>query len=499
MSRFRADRLAKLEQMRAMGVEPYGGAYPDTSAAAQLVASYSADEEGTRARVAGRLAAIRGHGKSTFADVRDWSGKIQVHVGLDRVGEEQYALVRLLDIGDIIGAEGQLGQTRTGEVTVFAERVTILSKALLPLPEKYHGLRDIEIRSRHRSLDLIANPESMKQALDRSRIVSAIRQFLIDRGFVEVETPMMQPIPGGAAALPFITHHNALDIDLYLRVSPELYLKRLLCGGMERVFEINRNFRNEGVDSRHTQEFTMLEIYQAYADYEVMMKLVEDMVTRVASGVTGKLKVRFGEQEIDLAAPWPRLRFGQAMEDYAGVDMFDEAAVREKARSLGVEDAETAPPIALIDEVFKLAAEPHLTGPVFLTHHPAELAPLCRRSAEDPRVSERFEVFVAGFELGNAYTELNDPAVQRREFERQLDRRDEGTVGRIDEDFLLALEHGMPPAGGMGVGIDRLLMLLLERTSLRDVILFPLMRPPHMRPPHMRPEQPQGEATPPEP
>jgi len=489
VSRFKADRLAKLEQMRAMGVEPYGTAYPDASPAAELAASYSEQQQGTAARVAGRLAAVRGHGKSTFADVRDWSGKIQVHIGLDRVGERQYALVKLLDIGDIIGVDGRLGKTRTGEVTVFAERVTVLSKALLPPPEKYHGLRDIELRSRHRSLDLTANPESMKQALDRSRIVRAIRQFLIDRGFVEVETPMMQPIPGGAAARPFITHHNALDMDLYLRISPELYLKRLVCGGMERVFEINRNFRNEGVSNKHNPEFTMLEVYQAYADYEVMMKLVEDMVTGVAGDVTGKLKVRFGEREIDLSPPWPRLRFADAMEKYAGLDMFDADAVRDKAQSLGVEDAATASPIALMDEVFKLTAEPHLSGPVFVTHHPAELAPLCRRSAEDPRVSERFEVFAAGFELANAYTELNDPVAQRRELERQLERRDEGTVGRIDEDFLLALEHGMPPAGGMGVGIDRLLMLLLEKTSLRDVILFPLMRP----------GRPRGEATPPGP
>ena len=477
MSKLREDRRAKLEQMKAAGVAPYGAAYPDTSPAGELVASYADEKEGTPARAAGRLMSIRGHGKSTFADLRDWTGKIQVHFGLSRMGEESYGVVKLLDLGDLVGVEGPLGKTRTGEVTIFAERLTVLAKSLLPLPEKFHGLRDIETRSRHRSLDLIANPESMTQALGRSRVVDAVRRFLSDRGFVEVETPMMQVIPGGATALPFITHHNALDIDLYLRISPELYLKRLLCGGMERVFEINRNFRNEGVSNKHNPEFTMLELYQAYADYEVMMALVEEMVTSIARDVTGKMKVQVGELTIDLSPPWPRVRFAEAMETYAGVDLFDEDAVRGRARSLEVDGADTASLIAVIDEVFKQTVEPNLVNPTFLTHHPAELAPLCRRSPDDPRVSERFEVFAAGFELANAYTELNDPAVQRAAFERQLERRDEGTIGRIDEDFLLALEHGMPPAGGMGVGIDRLLMLLLGKTSLRDVILFPLMRP----------------------
>jgi len=477
MSKLREDRRAKLEQMKAAGVAPYGAAYPDTSPAGELVASYADEKEGTPARAAGRLMSIRGHGKSTFADLRDWTGKIQVHFGLSRMGEESYGVVKLLDLGDLVGVEGPLGKTRTGEVTIFAETLTVLAKSLLPLPEKFHGLRDIETRSRHRSLDLIANPESMTQALGRSRVVDAVRRFLSDRGFVEVETPMMQVIPGGATALPFITHHNALDIDLYLRISPELYLKRLLCGGMERVFEINRNFRNEGVSNKHNPEFTMLELYQAYADYEVMMALVEEMVTSIARDVTGKMKVQVGELTIDLSPPWPRVRFAEAMETYAGVDLFDEDAVRGRARSLEVDGADTASLIAVIDEVFKQTVEPNLVNPTFLTHHPAELAPLCRRSPDDPRVSERFEVFAAGFELANAYTELNDPAVQRAAFERQLERRDEGTIGRIDEDFLLALEHGMPPAGGMGVGIDRLLMLLLGKTSLRDVILFPLMRP----------------------
>jgi len=481
MSKLVDDRMAKLQRIREMGIDPYGGVYTDTAPAAQLVNSYTDEQEGAAARVAGRLMAIRGHGKSTFADLHDWTGKLQVHFGLNRVGEAQYELVRQLDLGDIVGVDGRLAKTRTGEVTLFAETVTLLAKAVRPLPEKYHGLRDIETRSRHRSLDLIANPQSMQQALKRSQVVSGIRRLLTDRGFFEVETPMMQPIPGGAVARPFITHHNALDIDLYLRISPELYLKRLLCGGMERVFEINRNFRNEGVSNKHNPEFTMLEVYQAYADYSVMMQLVEDMVTQLARDVTGKLTVQLGEQPIDLSPPWPRLRFADALQQYAEVDLFDAEAVRDKARSLGVEDAQSLPPMACVDEIFKLAVEPQLINPVFLTHHPAEMAPLCRRSADDPRVSERFEVFVAGFELANAYTELNDPVVQRREFEEQLGRRDEGTIGRIDEDFLLALEQGMPPAGGMGVGIDRLLMLLLEKTSLRDVILFPLMRPeaPH--------------------
>jgi len=477
MSKFRDDRLAKLEQMRAMGVEPFGQAYADSTPARQLAESYTGEREGAAARAAGRLTAIRSHGKSTFADLSDWTGKVQVHIGQKRVGEEQYALVKLLDIGDIIGVEGQIGKTRTGEVTIFADKLTMLSKALLPLPEKFHGLRDIEARSRHRSVDLIANPESMQHALNRTRILKAIRDFLDARGFAEVETPMMQKIPGGAAALPFITHHNALDIDLYLRIAPELYLKRLLCGGMERVFEINRNFRNEGVSNKHNPEFTMLELYQAYADYEVMMRLAEDMVTSIARDIMGKMTFRLGGHEIDVTPPWPRLKFADGMKEHAGVDMFDDEAVRTKARALGVEDVDKASHIELVDAVFKQTVEPTLVNPTFLVHHPAEMAPLCRRSPGDPRVSERFEIFIAGFELGNAYTELNDPIAQREALEAQLERRDEGTIGSIDEDFLLALEHGMPPAGGMGIGIDRLLMLLLEKASVRDVILFPLMRP----------------------
>jgi len=483
MSKQRDDRLAKLEQMRAMGVEPFGQAYSSTTPAAELAASYTDEKEGTDVRTAGRLTAVRGHGKSTFADLRDWTGKIQINMSQGRLGDEAYGLVKLLDIGDLIGVEGQIAKTRTGEITIFVTRLTVLSKALLPLPEKFHGLRDIETRSRHRSLDLVANPESMEQALDRIKILQAIRRYLTDRCFVEVETPMMQSIPGGAVARPFITHHNALDIDLYLRVSPELYLKRLLCGGMERVFEINRNFRNEGISHKHNPEFTMLEAYQAYADYNVMMELVEGMVTSVAQEVRGRLVFQFGEWQIDLTPPWPRLRFADAIQERAGIDMFDEAAVRAKARELGIENAGTLHTDPLLDEIFKQLVEPHLVNPVFLTHHPASMAPLCRQSPEDPRVSERFEVMVAGFELANAYTEQNDPVVQRREFEKQLARREEGTVGRIDEDFLYALEHGMPPAGGLGVGIDRLLMLLLEKTSLRDVILFPLMRPELSREP----------------
>ena len=493
MSKLRDDRLAKLEQMRTLGIEPYGAAYPGSTPAGQLVDSYIDDAEGSPVKAAGRLTAIRGHGKSTFADLTDWTGKVQVHLSLKRVGEDQYAIAKLLDIGDVIGVEGQIARTRSGEVTIFADKFTVLSKALLPLPEKFHGLRDIEARSRHRSVDLIANPESMQLALDRTRIIKAVRDFLAAQGFAEVETPMMQAIPGGATARPFITHHNALDIDLYLRVAPELYLKRLLCGGMERVFEINRNFRNEGISNRHNPEFTMLELYQAYADYDVMMQLAEEMITSIAKNVMGKMTFQLGEHEIDVTPPWPKIRFADAMQQHAGIDMFDEDAVRAKARELGIDDVDNASLPALIDEVFKHTVEPTLINPTFLTHHPAEMAPLCRRSADDPRVSERFEIFVAGFELGNAYSELNDPVVQRQELEKQLDRRDEGTIGCIDEDFLLALEHGMPPAGGMGIGIDRLLMLLLEQASLRDVILFPLMRPEPAQPSHEDVEEPEEE------
>ena len=477
MSQQRDDRLKKLAQLRQMGIEPFARAFPNHTPAATLVGTYADDKEGSRARAAGRVMSIRGHGKSTFVDLRDWTGKIQINFSQARLGDEKYEIIKLLDLGDIVGLDGQIGKTRTGEVTIFADNVEVLAKAIEPLPEKHHGLRDVETRSRHRSLDLIANTESMQQALARSRIIYAIRNYFVANCFIEVETPMMQSIPGGATARPFITHHNALDMKLYLRIAPELYLKRLLCGGMERVFEINRNFRNEGISHKHNPEFTMLEAYQAYGNYEDMMRLTEGVITSVAQEVMGRLIFQFGEQTIDLTPPWPRVKFAEAIRQYAGIDMHDEKAVRAKAAALGVENTQTQNPDALLDEIFKHTAEPHLIQPVFLTHHPASLAPLCRRSTEDPTTSERFELFIAGFELANAYTEQNDPVAQRAELEAQLSRRDEGTVGKIDEDFLFAMEHGMPSAGGLGIGIDRLLMLLLEKTSVRDVILFPLMRP----------------------
>ena len=380
-------------------------------------------------------------------------------------------MFNLFDLGDIIGAEGELHKTRTGEITIFADKITVLSKALRPLPEKFHGLKDVETRQRKRYLDLIANEESMQAFLKRTKIVRTIRQWLDDRGYVEVETPMMHSIAGGAAAKPFTTHHNALDLDLFLRIAPELHLKRLVVGGMDKVYEINRNFRNEGIDTRHNPEFTMIEIYTAYSDFNGMIELAEQLVMHVVQQVNGGMKVQYGELEIDFTPPWRRVRYAEIIRENAGVDIADADAVRAKAAELKID-----PKLShdeLVDKLFGETVEPKLIQPTFVTHFPASMCPLAKSDPDDPGLALRFETIVAGMEIINAYSEQNDPIVQLERFESQAGP----DKSKVDYDYVEALEHGLPPTGGFGMGIDRLSMLLLNKQSIRDVILFPLLRP----------------------
>jgi len=475
-SEYEAQRRKKADALRAMGLDPFGGRFPDAISAAEARRRFEAAGEGAPARVAGRLMGMREFGKLIFADLVDWTGRIQIALNRKTLPEETWEKVKQLDLGDWVGVEGRLTKTRTGEVTVAVETLEILAKALLPPPEKWHGLQDVEARYRQRYVDLFANPEVRDLFLARSLILEETRRFLKERGFVEVETPVLQPIYGGAAARPFTTHHNTLDVDLYLRISPELYLKRLLVGGMERVFEIGRVFRNEGVSTRHNPEFTMLEAYQAYADYTDMMELTESLVESLARTVSGgKTCLPFGEHQIEYRAPWRRAKYADLLAEHAGVRLGEEEAIRAKARALGIEESNKHLDVVTHD-LFERTVEEHLVQPVFVMDWPARLCPLTKRKAEDPTIAERFEPMVAGMELGNAYTELNDPDVQEAALRLQLEGQKE-TMAVMDEDFLAALKYGMPPAGGLGIGMDRLVMLLVGAPSIRDVVLFPQLRP----------------------
>ncbi len=476
MDKFEQQRQEKLSQLKALGIDPYGSRYEDAEPAESVKARFKDEEEGQRARCAGRIVLLRDIGKLIFITLRDRSGTIQV--GLSRkLLDDQWPLAKLLDLGDIIAASGQVGRTRTGEITIWVDEdgLVFLSKCLCQPPEKFHGLADIDQRYRQRYVDLWANPEVMERFKKRSAIVATIRQSLEARGFLEVETPMMQTIAGGAAAKPFITHHNSLDLDLYLRISPELFLKRLLVGGLERVFEINRNFRNEGLSRQHNPEFTMIEVYQAYGDYNVMMDLTEELVGACVEAHCAGPKVTFGQVDIDLSRPWRRARYADLLREHSGCDIDDIQAVRAKARQLDINDAGMDDAV-VINEVFEATVEDKLVDPTFVIDYPAVLCPLTKRSTADPRYAERFELFVAGMELANAYTELNDPAQQYENFSIQL-RGQEETMATMDTDFITALKYGMPPAGGLGIGIDRLVMVLTGVASIRDVILFPLLKP----------------------
>jgi len=478
-----AARLDKLRRIEAMGLDPWGRRFDDHQAVAQVreifLPEVKEGEEPVRpqVRIAGRIVLKRGQGKVAFLQVRDWTGTIQVMLGKNQVGEEAWKLVGELDLGDLIGVDGGLGLTKTGEVTVFAAQLTFLSKSLLPPPEKWHGLTDIEKRSRQRYVDLAFNPESLQAFLGRSKILAAFRRVLADRGYVEVETPTMQAIAGGAAAKPFVTHHNTLDLDLFLRIAPELYLKRLLVGGMERVFEVGRVYRNEGISPKHNPEFTMLEVYQAYGDYGTMMDLTEALIVGAIEALDGVYQRPWGEHTVDFTPPWPRRAYFDLLRDHARVEPTDVAAVQAKAQELGIATAGKDHDV-VISEVFEATVEDALSGPVFVVDYPAAICPLTKRKAGNPAVAERFELFVHGIELANAYTELNDPTLQEKLFQGQLaGQKEEDSMAKMDADFVRALKHAMPPAGGLGVGIDRLCMLLLDKANIRDVILFPLLRP----------------------
>jgi lysyl-tRNA synthetase, class II len=481
----RAIRLAKLDGLKALGIEPYPYAFFRTDEAAELERRHAGLPAGAatdeRVRVGGRIRAIRNSGM--FIDLHDTSGKIQIFCHRDFLDSDGLAALRLLDIGDLIGVEGMVRRTPRGELTVNAGAVTVLAKTLRPLPEKYHGLADVELRYRQRYLDLIMNPESRETLRRRSRIVAALRSYLVELGYLEVETPMLHTIPGGASAKPFVTHHNALDIELYLRIAPELHLKRLVVGGLaDKVFEINRCFRNEGLSPRHNPEFTTLELYEAYVDYTAMMRLTEELISTAAKSVLGTLRIDYGGSEIDLSPPWPRRSMAELVHEATGVDFLtlDGAeAARTAAGTLGVALAGGENWGQALETVFAARVEDGLIAPIHVTGFPRDISPLAKVDRADHRLAERFETYIYGWEVANAFSELTDPQDQRARFEAQMKARAAGDeeAQPLDEDYVTALEYGLPPCGGLGLGIDRLVMLLTDSPSIRDVIAFPTLRP----------------------
>ena len=482
LEKLMADRRAKLEALRTRGLDPFPSRFRVENSVTDLRDAFDAstteelEERKAPVRVAGRLQAVRRQGKVIFADVSDGGSRIQLFCRKNDLDERTWDVLGLLDLGDFVGVEGMIFRTRTGELSIRIASIEVLAKSLRPMPEKHKGLTDPETRARQRYLDLMSNAEGREVFVTRSKTVSAIRRFLEGHGFLEVETPMMHPIPGGATARPFVTHHNTLDVDLYLRIAPELYLKRLIVGGFERVFELNRNFRNEGISTRHNPEFSMLEFYWAYADYEILMDFTEELVTTVAGQVRDSLQCPWGEETIDFSRPWRRLTMREAILEYSDLeekDLADRESMERAARRLGVERIEERSDGKLLAELFEVTAETRLINPTFITDFPRDISPLAKSRPDDPETTERFELFAGGIEIANAFTELNDPIEQRRRLEEQAAR----SGGMVDEDFLTAMEHGMPPTGGEGIGIDRLVMLLTGRRSIRDVILFPTLRP----------------------
>ncbi|GAB4316652.1 MAG: lysine--tRNA ligase [Candidatus Sumerlaeia bacterium] len=479
-----ANRFRKAAALRAAGRSPFAHKWNPLHTSAEILdrADEMIADQTSPARVAGRVLVVRDFGKSAFFHLQDEAGKIQVYAQKNRMGEEGFQFFKsYVDGGDIVGVEGPVFRTKTGEVTIAATTIELLTKAMRPLPEKWHGLRDVETRYRRRYVDLIVNEDSRRIFRNRSRLIRALRNWLDDRGFLEVETPMMQPIYGGASARPFVTHHNTLDMTLYLRIAPELYLKRLLVGGFEKVYEINRNFRNEGISTRHNPEFTMLELYRAYWNYEDMMGLVEEMFQHAARSLFGTLEFTYQGRRIDMSGPFRRVSILDAVREKTGLTFqwSDEPGdVRERMAQV-YQPAHGLSTPAMIMELFEELVEPDLLQPVFVTEYPTEVCPLAKCKPGDPLVAERFELYVGGLELANGYSELNDPEDQYARFEQQVRMRQSGDeeAAMMDEDYVLALEHGMPPAAGLGVGIDRLVMLLTDSASIRDVILFPLLRP----------------------
>jgi lysyl-tRNA synthetase class 2 len=480
LERITRQRLESLNRIRERGINPYPHCYHPSHAIKEAVALFERGEKAENISLAGRIMARRSMGKMIFADIRDGSGKIQLCLRYDLLGEENFELLDEIDIGDIIGAEGKLFRTKAGEITLEVSQFTILSKSLRPLPEKWHGLVDTDKRYRQRHLDLISNEETRNIFMSRSKIITAIRNFLDSRGFVEVETPVLQPEAGGAAATPFTTHYQALDNDFYLRIALELHLKRLIVGGFDKVYEIGRAFRNEGISVKHNPEFTLLECYQAYSDYTNMMSLVEEMASYVAQEVLGDTKITINGNIINLAPPWQRVYLRDAIKNYCDIDFEDypdATSLRSKMEEKGMEVDPNKGRGKLVDELISTFVEPNLIQPTFLIDYPAEMSPLAKTKRGNERLVERFEGFINGMEIANAFTELNDPIDQRERFKQQMrERVGDEEVEIADEDFLEALEYGMPPTGGLGIGIDRLVMLLTGQSSIREVILFPQLK-----------------------
>jgi lysyl-tRNA synthetase class 2 len=480
-------RREKADLLAGLGVNLYSNSFKPANRVKELIpkgahlAAETQDETNYTYSIAGRIMSMRKFGKAAFFHLADSSGRIQVYIKKDLLGDEVFATFKKWDIGDIVGIEGKLFKTKTEELSVLADKLVMISKSLRPLPEKFHGLTDVETRYRQRYVDLIVTPESRNTFIKRVEIIRLMREFLSNRGFMEVETPMMHPIPGGATAKPFETHHNALDMKLYLRIAPELYLKRLLVGGFERVFEINRNFRNEGLSTRHNPEFTMLEFYQAYATYHDLMDLTEEMIAWICDEVNGTMEIEYQEHKVNLTPPWKRMTMDEALIEVGGIDpavLEDDEKVMALTKEKGIQLEEQAGPGKAKTELFELLVEEKLIDPTFITAYPTEVSPLARRNEENPEVTDRFELFVTGRELANAFSELNDPVDQRQRFEKQIAEKgsDEEIHHELDEDFIRALEYGMPSAAGEGIGIDRLVMLLTNAPSIRDVILFPHLK-----------------------
>ncbi|ULO07490.1 lysine--tRNA ligase [Paenibacillus sp. 19GGS1-52] len=480
-------RRAKLDELRGLGIDPFGKKYERTANAGDLMSKYDGqtkeelDELAVEVSIAGRIMAKRGMGKASFAQLQDLSGKIQIYVRQDAIPEEQYAAFRILDLGDIIGVRGVVFKTKTGETSIKVHNLEVLSKSLLPLPEKYHGLKDVDLRYRQRYVDLIINPEVQQTFIARSRIIQAMRRYLDSLGYLEVETPTLHSIAGGAAARPFITHHNALDMQLYMRIAIELHLKRLIVGGLEKVYEIGRVYRNEGMSTRHNPEFTMIELYEAYADYKDIMHLTESMIAHIAQEVLGTQKLNYQGQEVDLTPGWRRVTMVDAVKEVTGVD-FSVQMTDEEAHALAKEHRVPVEKHMsfghILNAFFEQFVEETLIQPTFVTGHPVEISPLAKKNELDARFTDRFELFIVAREHANAFSELNDPIDQRQRFEAQIQEKEQGNdeAHEMDEDFIRALEYGMPPTGGLGIGVDRLIMLLTNSASIRDVLLFPHMR-----------------------
>ena len=475
-------RREKLKALREKNINPYPYLFKKTHTSRDILDDFEKlESDGIVVSVCGRIISLRSHGKSLFFHILDGKGKIQVYVKSDIVGEEKYKLFEFFDIGDFIGIKGKVFKTKTGEKSIKTEEFQLLSKSLHPLPEKWHGLQDKELRYRQRYLDLISNPEVKDTFILRTKILVAIRKFLDDQGFLEVETPILQPIYGGAFARPFITHHNALDIDLYLRIADELYLKRLIIGGFEKVYEVCKDFRNEGMDKNHNPEFSMLELYQAYADYNDIMELCEKLFNFISLEVFNANKIKFQEEEIDLSPPWRRFSFWESIEKFTGENLYKEGEkkIRKLAEDLGIKAEPSIRIGKVIESIFEEKVQPNLVQPTFILDYPVEMSPFAKKHREKEGLTERFEGFIAGMELMNAFSELNDPIDQRERFEQQAKFRKMGDEEAqvLDEDFLKAMEYGMPPTGGLGIGLDRMVMLFTNSTSIRDVIFFPQMKP----------------------